>query len=576
MIDPLVQLAFNLHENKGIYALLLGSGVSRTAGIPTGWEVILDLTTRLARGYGEDANADPVSWYRAKFEEDPSYSKLLEGLAAAPSERQNILRAYFEPDADERERGLKQPTQAHRSIAKLVSNGHIRVVLTANFDRLLETALEEAGVVPTVISTPDMIAGAQPIAHSKCTVIKLHGDYLDTRIKNTPTELETYDQRLNALLDRVLDDFGLIVCGWSGEWDTALRDAVLRAPNRRYSTYWTIKGHAAQAADNIIRQRQATTVAITDSDAFFSALGERVMSLEEINRPHPISAQIAVASAKRYLADDRMLIRLHDLVIGLTDDVLQFLKNNPPTVGRPLGKFLTVGARRIDASLSVLLPVLTNGVYWGKPEHEDLWAIALEKLTNQDRDVHNRWDALSLARYPAVLALYAMGMVAAERRKFALLRRLLEVPYRLMRTNEVTAVSMLPPLVLADSNFMMQLEGMDRRRLPLNDWIYVVLRDSVMPMLADPATYEHVFDRWEVLLSLAYLHLANDKRGWSPPGVYVYRRENFSRIVSELEASIKGPAGHSFFAANLFGANKNQCEQRISELKAIVAQISRW
>jgi hypothetical protein len=32
MIDPLVQFTFNLHENKGAYALLLGSGASRTAG----------------------------------------------------------------------------------------------------------------------------------------------------------------------------------------------------------------------------------------------------------------------------------------------------------------------------------------------------------------------------------------------------------------------------------------------------------------------------------------------------------------------------------------------------------------
>ncbi len=40
MIEPIVSLAFSLHANKGVYALLLGSGVSRSAGIPTGWEVV--------------------------------------------------------------------------------------------------------------------------------------------------------------------------------------------------------------------------------------------------------------------------------------------------------------------------------------------------------------------------------------------------------------------------------------------------------------------------------------------------------------------------------------------------------
>jgi hypothetical protein len=34
--DPLTQLAFSIYENKGVYALLVGSGLSRAAEIPTG------------------------------------------------------------------------------------------------------------------------------------------------------------------------------------------------------------------------------------------------------------------------------------------------------------------------------------------------------------------------------------------------------------------------------------------------------------------------------------------------------------------------------------------------------------
>ena len=42
--NPLTQLAFSVYENKGVYAVLLGSGLSRSAEIPTGWEITLDLT----------------------------------------------------------------------------------------------------------------------------------------------------------------------------------------------------------------------------------------------------------------------------------------------------------------------------------------------------------------------------------------------------------------------------------------------------------------------------------------------------------------------------------------------------
>jgi len=34
-------------------------------------------------------------------------------------------------------------------------------------------------------------------------VVKVDGDYLDTRIMNTPEELTEYDERVSRLLDRI-------------------------------------------------------------------------------------------------------------------------------------------------------------------------------------------------------------------------------------------------------------------------------------------------------------------------------------------------------------------------------------
>src|SRR4051812_30108201 len=39
--DPLTQLSFSVYENRGVFALLIGSGLSRAAEIPTGWEITL-------------------------------------------------------------------------------------------------------------------------------------------------------------------------------------------------------------------------------------------------------------------------------------------------------------------------------------------------------------------------------------------------------------------------------------------------------------------------------------------------------------------------------------------------------
>lgn len=38
-------------------------------------------------------------------------------------------------------------------IARLVAAGHVRVIITTNFDRLIENALREHGVEPTVIAS---------------------------------------------------------------------------------------------------------------------------------------------------------------------------------------------------------------------------------------------------------------------------------------------------------------------------------------------------------------------------------------------------------------------------------------
>ncbi len=76
MIDPQVSLAFALRSNPGAYAALIGSGVSVGAGIPTGWQVVLDLISQLARVLGESPGNDLAVWYQERFGEEPDYSKL--------------------------------------------------------------------------------------------------------------------------------------------------------------------------------------------------------------------------------------------------------------------------------------------------------------------------------------------------------------------------------------------------------------------------------------------------------------------------------------------------------------------
>jgi len=86
MIDPDHSLSFSIHSNPGVYALLLGSGVPKSANISTGWEVTLDLIRKLAELSKEPYEPSPEHWYHQKYGKDPNYSDLLEKLARTPTE----------------------------------------------------------------------------------------------------------------------------------------------------------------------------------------------------------------------------------------------------------------------------------------------------------------------------------------------------------------------------------------------------------------------------------------------------------------------------------------------------------
>ena len=118
----------------------------------------------------------------------------------------------------------------HAAVAALVRTGLVCAVVTTNFDRLIELALEAAGVKPTVYSSPEeferLSQGLKGRPRKTAVpVIKVHGtvgrlstmvDTLRQRVLGRPKELE-------AALLRLFTDHAVLVVGFSGadlEWDS--------------------------------------------------------------------------------------------------------------------------------------------------------------------------------------------------------------------------------------------------------------------------------------------------------------------------------------------------------------------
>ena len=583
MIDPMISLAFAVYTNKGVYALLLGSGLSRASGIPTGWEILLDLIRKLAMLKKDNCEPDPEAWFREEYNSEPNYSSLLDVIAKTTTERQQLLRGYFEPTDDERDQGVKIPSAAHRAIAKLVASGYLRVIITTNFDRLMERALEEAGVAPTVISTTDQLAGVLPLAHSGATVIKLHGDYTDTRVKNTEEELAAYDETLDRLLDRVFDEYGLIVSGWSGDWDTALRVAIERCPTRRFTTFWTIKSPLSERAKRLAEYRQSALLQIKDADHMFEELWEKVQTLEEMDAPHPLSAKMAVATVKRYLIDPSAKIRLHDLVYDETEKLIAELSDPKFAAETQLqaAEEVTKRVERYGILSEILLSVIVTSAYWGNEDATNLLVNSLQRAANPV-EIGGLTYLLKLRRYPALLLLYGAGVSAVAANNYQTLATILIKP-RVKNTegkNEEICCQIYPHNVMV-KNLASLLPNLKNHHTPLNDHIYDKLRGPLRDFLPRDEDYQNSFDRFEYLLGLVHVDLTRQNLAsggwWGPVGCFAWRnnefvQENGMAHKFEVELEAEGP-NWGPLKAGLFGGSPKQAKEAITQFHAFLRQI---
>lgn len=589
MLELNTSLAFSVFENKGVYAVLLGSGVSRAAQIPTGWEVTLDLVRRVGAAEGAGEQSDWAAWYRGKTEKEPDYSEVLDAIAASPDERRSILQSYIEPSQEDMRDGKKVPTKAHQAIAWLVREGFVRVILTTNFDRLMENALREVGVEPTVIRSDDDLLGAVPLTHSRCYLVKLHGDYLDNRIKNTNEELTIYSAPMDALLDRILDEHGLIACGWSGDWDHALRAAILRAPSRRYRFYWASRGALSALGEDLLKHRIGTVLPISDADSFFDGLQRRVEALSATQRPNVQSTELLVATAKLYLARPEYRIRLNDLLREEHGYLVDRLAD--PSLGVE-GTWAVENFRRRAAKYETAVEPLGRvfGAMgrWGDGTDLPFASEVVRDLSYQPPASGSTvW--IDMRAYPAVLLLYAYGLGLLKEERF-------EALFQWFAQHVATSRRESEPLVKllllgawegGKKEFWQHLEGLENRKTPLSDHLHDVLFGWAKDYLLVSRDFTRLFEVFEVLGAVAYItlsatkeeleetHRATGERNfvWAPYGRASWHSENRDAILKSL---LEPEMAQRLLKAGFARGDGQSLPLAIESIRRLMGRVSWW
>lgn len=562
-LEPHVGLALGMTARPGGTAILTGAGLSVSAGVPAAWQVQQAILVQAATASGDHPD-DVFAWWREHTGAEARYDDVLFATAPTAAGRLDLLRPFFEPSAEERESGVKTPSQAHRALAELMRDGLVRIVLTLNFDLLIETALRDLGIEPTVVSTPADVAGMEPLHAQRYLVWHLHGDYTNPQMLNTPDELRLYPDVMNERLDELFDQYGLLVVGWSAAWDPALLQALTRCRSRRYPTTWLDVQELSEPASRLAKQRDATVVAAS-ADGWLMRLRDACLALAH-RTLDPVTSAAATTAAKRDLAAGRRPIATHDLLQREADRLRRL------QVFAASGISASSYSERlpvVEAELELWSAIVSTLAYWGTAETDAWWTDHIPRFGTIP-GLNGLVDVIELLAAPAVVALYAGGAAAAAGQRWELVAQLLSglSTLRFRDSRRVPAVTALGPGMI----------------YPHVSWPSRTLYQLLQPILAEVTGLGDLGTRdgWERFEYLAYASALDRATVGDPanpvrPLPYLRVTDDWSdgqeRVITVVRAQLEeSPAASEILTRYLFRSSSGRYTEALDQADKAIAR----
>ena len=161
-----------------------------------------------------------------------------------------------------------KPHTGYRLLPLLAKAGLVRSVWTTNFDGLVPRASAAVDLICIEVGIDTPHRAERPQAEGELRAISVHGDYRYDNLKNTEAELQQQEAALRTELLHELQDYDLVVLGYSGR-DASIME-VLReayAGTSPCRLFWCGFGSDAPApVEDLI-----TTVRAAGKDAFYIA-----------------------------------------------------------------------------------------------------------------------------------------------------------------------------------------------------------------------------------------------------------------------------------------------------------------
>jgi Flp pilus assembly protein TadD/NAD-dependent SIR2 family protein deacetylase len=234
------QLAYRIKgygDNPSVrFSFLLGAGASIESGIPLAGAMINDFRQRIIEDQSPEDCTDPKEqqawiesqdWYKTSAAAGTLYSDLFEMQEPKERGRQRYIEEMIEG---------KKPSFGYVVLANLMARNYLNTVLTTNFDDLVYNACSIfTDIRPVVYAYGTMVSDLR-ITNARPKILKLHGDYLYSKLKNSEGELAFQDPNMSRYVSMLLNEYGLIVVGYSG-CDKSVMDMLRKFPPDN-DLYW--------------------------------------------------------------------------------------------------------------------------------------------------------------------------------------------------------------------------------------------------------------------------------------------------------------------------------------------------
>ncbi len=255
--EDVMELVGAIEREKGKVAFLTGAGCSLSAGIPLAKSLVEEINGKYSREICRKVPSD----------QRQDYGRCMGALTI--DERKELLDPYFRK---------AKINWAHVALASLIHSGHIRRVLTFNFDQVFARACGLLGRYPAIYDFGVSPSDRTDYLADPC-IIHLHGQGYGPVMLNSEKETKEHARRLSSLLEDTLGSCPLVVVGYSGEADKVFERLVAAYKGRR-RVYWLgfeeePKAHLGQFLDGEHKD-YCHYIGGVDADAFLIALAQKI------------------------------------------------------------------------------------------------------------------------------------------------------------------------------------------------------------------------------------------------------------------------------------------------------------